>query len=189
MHWIKSSLALRVIVSGIAVCSVASGSLDNSAAGVDISNVRVRSREVVAGRASAVYDISEKSVALMVIAKASKNGFDIAGWGDSIQQKGGPQDDKPAEEVYKNIQVFKGVPSKRILAIMGGFKMALGVDCTHCHVQDQWDKDDLKPKLVARKMVSMVLEINNKLLADVGKVSCYTCHRGDPHPLLSPPSK
>jgi len=126
---------------------------------------------------------------MVLIAKAGKNGFDIAGLGDSIQQKEGPQDDRPAEEVYKNIQVFKGVPSKRILAIMGGFKMALGVDCTHCHVQDQWDKDDLKPKLVARKMVSMVLEINNKLLADVGKVSCYTCHRGDPHPLLSPPSK
>jgi len=108
---------------------------------------------------------------------------------DSQGQKEGAQDDKPAEEVYKNIQVFKGIPSKRILAIMGGFKMALGVDCTHCHVQDQWEKDDLKPKVTARKMVSMVMDLNNRQLADIGKVSCYTCHRGDPHPLLAPPSK
>src|ERR1051325_5906972 len=53
------------------------------------------------------------------------------------------QENKPAEEVYKNIKLFKGMPAGRILRIMEvAFNPALGVDCTHCHTPGEWEKDD-----------------------------------------------
>jgi hypothetical protein len=189
MNRFKCPLAIGVMVSGIVASCIAAGVRDNRASAVDMSGVYVETPEVVARQKRGLHDLTDKGGSPFLVAKASKNDSDGVGAGDSVQQKEGPEEEKPAEEFYKNIQVFKGVPSKRILAIMGGFKMALGVDCTHCHIQDQWDKDDLKTKLIARKMVSMVMDINNRQLADIGKVSCYTCHRGEPHPLLAPPSK
>lgn len=131
----------------------------------------------------------DRSQELMPAEPSAYLGKNLIGTTEAEQQKDAAQDDRPAEEVYKNIQSFKGVPSKRILAIMGGFKMALGVDCTHCHIKDQLEKDDLKTKLIARKMVAMVMDINSRQLAGIGKVSCYTCHRGEPHPLTTPPAK
>src|SRR5436190_20850610 len=41
---------------------------------------------------------------------------------------------EPAEQVFKNIQIFKGVPAARLLLIMNrGYSHALGVNCNHCH--------------------------------------------------------
>jgi hypothetical protein len=86
-----------------------------------------------------------------------------------------------AEQKYKNIQMFKGLPSDRLLNIMLAFRSSLGVDCTYCHVKDQWEKDDKPAKQTARKMISMVRDINNRFGAASG-VSCYTCHRGQTRP-------
>jgi len=86
-----------------------------------------------------------------------------------------------AEQKYKNIQVLKGVPSERWMPIMFAFKGSLGVDCTFCHVKDQWDKDDKENKQIARKMIKMVKDINGQL-GGIGKVSCFTCHRGQQRP-------
>jgi hypothetical protein len=41
------------------------------------------------------------------------------------------QDTRPAEQVYKNIKVMKGVPANQIIQGMHLIKAALGVDCTH----------------------------------------------------------
>lgn len=55
------------------------------------------------------------------------------------------------------------------------FNRALGVDCSHCHVPDQWT-DESKPTFaIARNMTRMV-EVLNQKLDGVGKVSCSTCH-------------
>jgi|SRR5262245_49699927 len=86
-----------------------------------------------------------------------------------------------AEQKFKNIQVLKGVPSERWMPIMFAFKGSLGVDCTFCHVKDQWDKDDKENKQIARKMIKMVKDINGQL-GGIGKVSCFTCHRGQQRP-------
>ena len=86
-----------------------------------------------------------------------------------------------AEQKYKNIQVLKGVPADRWMPIMFAFKNSLGVECTYCHVKDQWDKDDKENKQVARKMIKMVKDINGQL-GGIGKVSCFTCHRGQERP-------
>ena len=85
-----------------------------------------------------------------------------------------------AEKKYKNIQMFKGLPADRIESIMFAFKNSLGVECTYCHIKDQFEKDDKTTKQTARKMISLVRDSNAKLGA--ARVSCFTCHRGQPRP-------
>jgi hypothetical protein len=65
------------------------------------------------------------------------------------------------------------------------FNRALGVECSHCHVPDQWLDDSKPPKATARKMVAMVPLLNDKLRG-VGEVSCWTCHRGQTQPSRVP---
>lgn len=89
--------------------------------------------------------------------------------------------EKRVESDHKNIQVLKGLPSERLEKIMFSFQAALGVDCTYCHIKDQWEKDDKQTKQVARKMIQMTREANAKIGA-VGRVTCFTCHRGQPRP-------
>ena len=101
----------------------------------------------------------------------------------------------PAEQVFKNIQVLKGIPAGRVLRIMElGYSRSLGVNCTHCHVVDQWDKDDKPTKPIAREMSKMVQTINNDLLKPIKNlkgpnpvVNCTTCHRGQIKPALNLP--
>lgn len=79
--------------------------------------------------------------------------------------------------------------------IMDHFKMALGVKCGFCHAQSttnpghlDFASDDKPEKEIARKMMVMTNDINQKYMRfndDTTKgeaVSCITCHRGDPHP-------
>jgi hypothetical protein len=84
------------------------------------------------------------------------------------------------EQKYKNIQILKGLPADRLMSIMFAFKGALGVECTHCHIKDQWEKDDKEAKKIARQMIKRVRAINGDNLG--GRVSCFTCHRGQTQP-------
>lgn len=98
---------------------------------------------------------------------------------------------EPAENVFKNIQVFKGLPAGRLLGVMSqGFVPALGVQCAECHVPGKWESDDKHDKLVARKMVVMTRSLNEQVKKaseeDDAAVSCYTCHRGSTKPATSP---
>jgi hypothetical protein len=88
--------------------------------------------------------------------------------------------DERTEQKYKNIQILKGLPADRLTKIMFAFKGSLGVECTFCHVKDHFENDDKPEKQTARKMIAMVKEDNNRIGA--GKVSCYTCHRGQQRP-------
>jgi hypothetical protein len=65
------------------------------------------------------------------------------------------------------------------------FNRWLGVECSHCHVPDQWQDDSKQPKATARKMIEMVPLLNARLRG-VGEVSCWTCHRGQPQPSRVP---
>src|SRR5215468_534624 len=93
-------------------------------------------------------------------------------------------EDKPAEQVYKNIQVMKGAPASRLLPAMNRLTQFLGVDCAYCHVPDALDKDDKPAKQTARKMFQMVRTINTTL--NTNRVTCYTCHRAQPRPAAPP---
>lgn len=92
--------------------------------------------------------------------------------------------DKPAEQVYENIEIFKGQPAANVMRAMVSWTRLLGVDCTYCHVNDRWEKDDKQEKQTARKMFRMV-DLVNKYL-ESNQVTCYTCHRGKPKPANMP---
>jgi Photosynthetic reaction centre cytochrome C subunit len=75
-------------------------------------------------------------------------------------------------------------------SIMGDFRDALNVDCNYCHGGGQPQQFDVNPrKDIARKMILMVRQINTNFpgtgVFPVGtqEVTCWTCHRGDPHPV------
>jgi hypothetical protein len=101
--------------------------------------------------------------------------------------------EQPAETVFKNIQMFKGVPAVRILRIMdSGFSRSLGVTCTHCHDTARWESDDKPQKKIAREMMRMSQDINEKYLKSIAglksekpTVNCTTCHRGQVKPALN----
>ena len=85
------------------------------------------------------------------------------------------------EQEYKNIQVLKGLPASRLEPIMFAFKNSLGVECTYCHVKDHFEQDDKPAKQTARKMIGITRDANGKL-GGSGRITCNTCHRGEPRP-------
>jgi len=102
----------------------------------------------------------------------------------------------------QNLQVLpKDWTGQQVQSLMRTFTGGLGVQCDHCHVSREDRASDDKPeKLEARKMLRMVLAINNDFLKDIGeppaeipgvpmalKVTCYTCHRGSLKPVSMPP--
>jgi hypothetical protein len=97
-----------------------------------------------------------------------------------------PAPPKPAEEVFKNIQVFKGVPAPDLMNAMRSFTRSLGVKCEFCHVQGAFDKDDKEEKKTARKMLAMAHQINADNFGGHKRVTCWTCHRGASEPESAP---
>src|SRR5687767_3241448 len=97
---------------------------------------------------------------------------------------------QPAESVFKNIKILKGIPAGRLVNIMNlGFGRSLGVSCGFCHVPGKWDLDDKKEKETARLMWTMTGAINrdyiSKVPVDSGPpqmVNCMTCHQGNMRP-------
>jgi photosynthetic reaction center cytochrome c subunit len=93
---------------------------------------------------------------------------------------------KTAEQQFKNIQILKGIPADQLIPSMQFISASLGVDCEYCHVEHQMDKDDKKTKVAARKMMTMMFEINADNFDGERKVTCNTCHHGSPHPMSTP---
>jgi photosynthetic reaction center cytochrome c subunit len=98
----------------------------------------------------------------------------------------GAAEPKKAEEQYKNIQVLKGIPADQVIPGMQFIAASLGVECQFCHVQDEFEKDDKKPKLTARKMMTMMFAINKDNFEGHREVTCYSCHRGSIDPVGTP---
>lgn len=98
----------------------------------------------------------------------------------------------PASQVFKNIQIMKDAPAGRLLSVMRvAYAASLGVECTHCHVAGEWEKDDKDPKATARKMWTFMRETNerlNAIKAGAG-INCTTCHRGQVKPALNLPPR
>lgn len=105
------------------------------------------------------------------------------------------KENEPAEKVFKNIQLLKGMPAARVLRVMElGYAKSLGVTCTHCHVPGEWEKDDKPTKQIARDMAGMMDAINTQHLKQIKNlksekplVNCTTCHRGQTKPALNLP--
>ncbi|HET6931327.1 MAG TPA: c-type cytochrome [Candidatus Acidoferrum sp.] len=97
-----------------------------------------------------------------------------------------PPAGKTAAQQFKNVQVLKDIPADQLIPTMQFIADALGVDCEFCHVEHARDKDDKKEKQTARKMIEMELAINKAHFKNEIEVTCYTCHRGSPHPASTP---
>ena len=93
---------------------------------------------------------------------------------------------KTAAQQFKNIQVLKDIPAEQLIPTMQFISASLGVECDFCHVEHQMDKDDKKEKGYAREMMKMQFEIDKGHFDNKLEVTCYTCHRGSPHPVGTP---
>jgi Photosynthetic reaction centre cytochrome C subunit len=97
--------------------------------------------------------------------------------------------EQKAGAAYKNIKLLQDVEVSNFIPVMRRFSAALGVECEHCHVANDFASDDKPAKATARKMLVMAQAINKDNFAGAhGAVSCYTCHRGQTKPLTAPPS-
>src|SRR6266566_5042157 len=85
-----------------------------------------------------------------------------------------------SEEVFKNVQILKGIPVDEFMDTMGMFAAATSMNCTDCHTSDStasWEKfgADTPMKRTARRMMLMVNTLNKNSFAGARAVTCYTC--------------
>src|SRR6266700_1656426 len=109
-------------------------------------------------------------VTLLVCLQGSLSSFGQATAGQRPQM---------AEEIFKNVQVLKGIPVNEFLGIMGFFSASLGKSCVDCHDSDSgWENyvADTNPnKRTARAMIGMMSVINKNFFAGRQVVTCYSC--------------
>jgi hypothetical protein len=93
--------------------------------------------------------------------------------------------DRPVEETKKNIKILKGLPTSQLIPVMALMSNSLGVTCSYCHT-DQWESDDKEEKGVARGMIAMVRDINERHFDGEQAVTCNSSHQGHPRPPAIP---
>ena len=95
-----------------------------------------------------------------------------------------------------NLKVLpQATTAAEIGKVMKRFEADLGVKCDHCHVEDpnthkfNYASDDNPAKAMARQMISMLKDINEKYLPQLGadrryaaQVTCGSCHQGQSSP-------
>jgi photosynthetic reaction center cytochrome c subunit len=154
------------------------------------------------------------SVILIVLASV----VGLARQGQQGQQAGQAQGQAQGQQqgrggaMPQNVKVLpKTWTRQQVMSFMRTFTVALGVQCTHCHAgtppQLNYPSDEKPTKDVARKMIHMVMHINDEHLKGIGsattaepraagappplgtlpeKVTCFTCHRGALTPATAP---
>lgn len=96
-----------------------------------------------------------------------------------------------AEEVFKNVQLLRGIPVGEFWDTMGFISAAVGANCVHCHVEESLislDRfaDETPRKLRARQMIAMVNAINKTHFGGAPVVTCNSCHNGEIRPTPVP---
>jgi photosynthetic reaction center cytochrome c subunit len=91
-----------------------------------------------------------------------------------------------AVNTYKNVKVLTDltVPElTRVMLAMTAWVAPPDKSCSYCHAADM-ASDEIYQKVVARRMLQMVRNINTNWGAHVAGtgVTCYTCHRGQAVP-------
>jgi hypothetical protein len=96
---------------------------------------------------------------------------------------------KMVEDVFKNVQVLKGIGVDDFLLTMGIMSAAVGSDCVGCHPSAGTDHVDwaldTPRKQTARRMAQMVTAINRDHFNGRQVVTCWTCHRGRDRPVTT----
>lgn len=95
-----------------------------------------------------------------------------------------------SEEVFKNVQVLRGIPVNEFMGTMGIFSAALGMSCEDCHRSGDtsWANyaTDSPRKQMARTMVTMMAAINKQHFGGRQIITCFSCHRGADRPKATP---
>ena len=109
------------------------------------------------------------------------------GWAELGAQSSTTEKQPLAEDVFKNVQVLKGIPVSEFMATMGFFSASVGLNCVYCHVAESlqdWQKfaEDVPRKRMARTMIQMVATINKNNFGGRPVVTCYSCHHGNERP-------
>jgi photosynthetic reaction center cytochrome c subunit len=96
-----------------------------------------------------------------------------------------------AEEVFTNVRVLKGIPVDEFMGTMGFFSASLGMSCEDCHGASDttwanYARDVSPKKATARRMIQMMTSINQASFGGRTVVTCYTCHRGNARPKVTP---
>jgi photosynthetic reaction center cytochrome c subunit len=95
-----------------------------------------------------------------------------------------------AEEVFKNVQVLRGIPVNEFMGTMGIFSAALGMSCEDCHRSgdSSWENyaAESPRKQMARSMVTMMAAINKTHFRGRQAITCFSCHRGADRPKPTP---
>lgn len=102
-----------------------------------------------------------------------------------------------------HIEVIKDLPEAQLFPVMNAIATSLNVGCEYCHVRTApnpdsvvggwaFDREDKPTKLVARRMLKMMTELNAASFNGRERVTCFTCHRGSLQPArleVLPPSQ
>ena len=111
--------------------------------------------------------------------------------GVAIVKAQAPTEKPPiSDQVFKNVQVMKGIPVDQFMATMGFFSASLGMSCEDCHMADDrnWNgfAADNTRKRMARRMIQMMQKINEDNFGGRQMVTCWSCHRGADAPRTVP---
>lgn len=100
------------------------------------------------------------------------------------------QQDKPpmADDVFKNIQVLRGLTVDEFMGTMGFISASLAMNCSDCHDPTDAASYALENprKQTARRMIVMVDALNKANFGGRRVVTCYSCHRGADRPKITP---
>src|SRR5713101_3667249 len=93
-----------------------------------------------------------------------------------------------ADDVFKNIQVLRGLTVDQFMGTMGFIAAALSLNCIECHDTSSTAAfaSDNPRKQMARRMIVMVNTLNKANFGGRRAVTCYSCHRGDSRPRVTP---
>ena len=97
-----------------------------------------------------------------------------------------------ADDIFKNVQVLRGLTVDEFMGTMGFIAASLSMNCIDCHTTEAASDVtkyavDTPTKQTARKMILMVRSINAANFGGKQTVTCYSCHRSQnaPKPIPS----
>lgn len=96
-----------------------------------------------------------------------------------------------ADDIFKNVQVLKGLTVDEFMGTMGFIAASLSMNCIDCHTTEAASDVtkyavDTPTKQTARKMILMVKAINAANFGGKQTVTCYSCHRSGNAPKSIP---
>jgi photosynthetic reaction center cytochrome c subunit len=134
---------------------------------------------------------SRQAFGVMAVVAAACFIVEIGAAAQSAPAQTSPDKVPLSDEVFKSVQILKGIPVDTFFEAMGMFASSMGNDCTFCHVKDAYfDKTafaQVTPRMQrARQMLMMMSDLNDRYFAGRTRVTCFTCHRGSNAPVSEP---